>query len=113
MAQQVYDAIVIGTGITGGWAAKELTEAGLDHRIVGDPTLFDVVFTAGEVRDYRDVFAADAGRNARFNAALRAKGIFKSPGKLYPSLALTKEDIAQTIEAIEFAAYELCRQPVA
>ena len=24
-----YDAIVIGTGITGGWAAKELTEKGL------------------------------------------------------------------------------------
>jgi choline dehydrogenase-like flavoprotein len=24
-----YDAIVIGTGITGGWAAKELTQKGL------------------------------------------------------------------------------------
>ena len=24
-----YDAIVVGTGISGGWAAKELTEAGL------------------------------------------------------------------------------------
>jgi choline dehydrogenase-like flavoprotein len=30
MAQEhVYDAIVVGTGITGGWAAKELTEKGL------------------------------------------------------------------------------------
>ena len=27
---RVYDAIVVGSGITGGWAAKELTEAGLD-----------------------------------------------------------------------------------
>jgi choline dehydrogenase-like flavoprotein len=27
---QVYDAIVVGSGITGGWAAKELTEKGLD-----------------------------------------------------------------------------------
>ena len=27
--QEAYDAIVIGSGITGGWAAKELTEAGL------------------------------------------------------------------------------------
>ncbi|WP_136658018.1 aminotransferase class III-fold pyridoxal phosphate-dependent enzyme [Nitratireductor sp. XY-223] len=89
-----------------------LTKAGVDHRIVGDPTLFDVVFTARDVRDYRDVFAADAGLNARFNAALRAKGIFKSPGKLYPSLALSDEDIAQTVDAIDFAAYELCRQPV-
>jgi choline dehydrogenase-like flavoprotein len=24
-----FDAIVVGSGITGGWAAKELTEAGL------------------------------------------------------------------------------------
>jgi len=29
VANQVYDAIVIGSGITGGWAAKELTEKGL------------------------------------------------------------------------------------
>ncbi len=28
-AQQSYDAIVVGTGISGGWAAKELTEKGL------------------------------------------------------------------------------------
>ena len=28
-AQDHYDAIVIGTGITGGWAAKELTQQGL------------------------------------------------------------------------------------
>ena len=26
---QTYDAIVVGTGISGGWAAKELTENGL------------------------------------------------------------------------------------
>ena len=91
---------------------EALTKAGIDHRIVGDPTLFDVVFTARDVRDYRDAFAADAGLNARFNAALRAKGIFKSPGKLYPSLALSDEDIAQTVDAIDFAAFELCRQPV-
>ena len=29
MADNVYDAIVIGSGISGGWAAKELTEKGM------------------------------------------------------------------------------------
>jgi choline dehydrogenase-like flavoprotein len=29
VGQQTYDAIVVGSGMTGGWAAKELTEAGL------------------------------------------------------------------------------------
>ena len=27
--KNTYDAIVVGTGISGGWAAKELTEGGL------------------------------------------------------------------------------------
>ena len=29
MAQKIYDAIVVGSGATGGWAAKELAEKGL------------------------------------------------------------------------------------
>ena len=92
---------------------RSLSKAGIDHRIVGDATVFDVVFTDTDVRNYRDVFGADAERNARFNAALRKKGIFKSPGKLYPSLAITEDDIALTIDAIEYAAREISMQPVA
>ncbi|MGI9626359.1 MAG: GMC family oxidoreductase [Longimicrobiales bacterium] len=33
-SSQNYDAIVIGSGITGGWAAKELTEAGLNTLVL-------------------------------------------------------------------------------
>ncbi len=29
MADNYYDAIVVGSGISGGWAAKELTQKGL------------------------------------------------------------------------------------
>ncbi len=34
MQQRDYDAIVVGSGITGGWAAKELTENGLDTLVL-------------------------------------------------------------------------------
>jgi choline dehydrogenase-like flavoprotein len=40
MQQRSFDAIVVGSGITGGWAAKELTEAGLETLVLeaGPPT---------------------------------------------------------------------------
>jgi len=34
MATTTYDAIVVGSGITGGWAAKELTEKGLNTLVL-------------------------------------------------------------------------------
>ncbi len=87
--------------------SEHLGKAGFDHQIVGDPTLFDVLFTSVKIKDYRDVYKADAARNLRFNKLLREKGIFKSPGKLYPCLALTDTDIEQTIDAISYAAGKL------
>src|SRR5881296_3696160 len=34
MATNTYDAIIVGSGITGGWAAKELTEKGLNTLVL-------------------------------------------------------------------------------
>lgn len=81
-----------------------LREAGVAHQIVGDPTLFDIVFTDKPVRNYRDVLEANAGANAAFNKELREQGIFKSPGKTYPSLSLTEDDLAWTEKAIAAAS---------
>lgn len=86
---------------------KHLSEAGIAHQIVGDPTLFDVVFTAKPVSNYRDVLGADANMNMAFNKVLRAHQIFKSPGKVYPSLALNSVDLAITEAAISNAAKSL------
>ncbi|MAO28209.1 aminotransferase class III-fold pyridoxal phosphate-dependent enzyme [Roseovarius sp.] len=86
---------------------RALDAEGISHRIVGDETLFEPVFTATDPRDYRDVQSADAAASARFNAVLRAEGIFKSGGKTYPSLALTEEDFARTEAAITRAARAL------
>lgn len=83
--------------------SKHLSAAGHDYQIVGEPWLFDVLFTSRPVKNYRDVMQADAARNARFNTALRERGVFKSPGKVYPSLALTMDDLALVDDAIAHA----------
>jgi len=75
-----------------------LNEVGIAHQICGDPTLFDIFFTNHHVKDYRSAKHLDPQQNAIWNASLRTDGVFKSPGKLYPSLALTEADLQQTKE---------------
>jgi len=87
--------------------ATALDDRGIAHRVVGDETLFDVVFTGNPVTNYRDVLGADQAAYAAFNRTLRDNGIFKPPGKLYPSLALTDEDLDRTDAAIRVAAEAL------
>jgi len=87
--------------------ADALNSAGIDHQIVGDETLFDVLFIDQPVAHYRDVQQADAMMNKRYNDVLRSEGIFKSPGKMYPSLALTEQDFIQTENAVKAAVASL------
>ncbi|MEM6620116.1 MAG: aminotransferase class III-fold pyridoxal phosphate-dependent enzyme [Pseudomonadota bacterium] len=77
---------------------------GIAHQMCGDETLFDVLFTEGPCRDYRTARHDDTTRNEVYNSVLRTEGIFKSPGKLYPSLAITAEDLARTETAVARAA---------
>ncbi|MEM7177704.1 MAG: aminotransferase class III-fold pyridoxal phosphate-dependent enzyme [Pseudomonadota bacterium] len=80
-----------------------LGKTGIPFKIVGDPTLFEVVFTPHEVRDYRGTYAGDKTLAGVYNGALRAHGIFKSDGKTYPHLALTEADFDLAIHAIDRA----------
>ena len=84
--------------------SERFQSRGLQHQIVGEPMLFDVVFSDSPVSNYRDVLAADVEANTLYNDVLRQNGIFKAPGKMYPSLALSKEDIEKTLQAVESAA---------
>ena len=77
-----------------------LTKAGVPHQICGDETLFDIFFTKAACRDYRSAKHDDPAQNAAYNATLRKNGIFKSPGKLYPSLAVTEADLEHTKDAV-------------
>lgn len=90
-----------------GMASDALDAQGIPHRIVGDPTLFDIVFTDRDVTDYRDVLHADAARQSAFNSVLRQEGLFKAPAKTYPCLALTDDDLEQTRTAFQRAAESL------
>ena len=86
---------------------QHLEKAGIAHKIVGDPTLFDVVFTEQPVRNYRDVKHSDSGKTALFNKVLRQNGILKSPGKLYAQLAITDTELEITDKAVKLAAQAL------
>ena len=79
---------------------ENLKNANIGHRIVGDPTLFDVLFLDQDVKNYRDTKKADIKLNALFNKGLRMRGIFKSSAKIYPSLAISDEDLFNTKKAI-------------
>ncbi len=81
-----------------------LARVGAPHRIVGDPVLFDVVFTERPVRDHRDVLGGDSASLKTFNTVLRERGILKTESKFYISLAHDAEDVAHTIQAIAAAA---------
>ncbi|MFV1876386.1 aspartate aminotransferase family protein [Nioella sp.] len=81
-----------------------LSDHGIAHRLCGDPTLFDVYFTDADPVDYRSAKHRDPMLNDVWNRSLRSQGIFKSPGKLYPSLALGPEDLETTRRAFRNAA---------
>ncbi|TNF19766.1 MAG: aminotransferase class III-fold pyridoxal phosphate-dependent enzyme [Rhodobacteraceae bacterium] len=83
--------------------SEALSQAGIPHRICGDETLFDLYFTQDKCRDYRSARHDDPARNDTYNAVLREHGIFKAPGKLYPSLAVTEADFDQTRAAVAAA----------
>ena len=83
---------------------RHLSASGHAHQIVGEPPLFDVVFAEGIVRNYREFLRGDIDKATAFNALLRQNGILKSPNKIYMSLALSDDDITQTVEAVSQAS---------
>jgi glutamate-1-semialdehyde 2,1-aminomutase len=71
-------------------------------RVLGAEPMFDVVFADREMKDYRSAMG-DEVLLKRCNALLRERGILKSEGKYYLSLAHSAEDVAVTLEAFDAA----------
>ena len=79
--------------------AQLLREAGIAAQVIGEPPLFDVVFSPEPVTDYRGMLRNDMTMVRRFNALLRERGILKGEQKYYVSLAHTADDVHFTREA--------------
>ena len=90
-----------------GLARDALDPTGISYRLVGEPSLFEVVFTDRNIRNYRDALPANDARTASWNEALRTHGLFKPPGKIYSCLALNDDDLEMTKRAFEAAASQL------
>ena len=84
-----------------------LKKHGIKAQVIGEPPLFDIIFTDQPIKDYRDTLKADTAILKRFNQALRARGIMKGDSKYYVSVAHTQADIDHTIGAWEEALSEL------
>jgi glutamate-1-semialdehyde 2,1-aminomutase len=82
-----------------GALAELLRRKGVTAQVIGEPPLFDAVFSSEAVRDYRGALRGDADMLRRFNRLLRERGILKGESKYYVSLAHTPEDIRHTCDA--------------
>jgi glutamate-1-semialdehyde 2,1-aminomutase len=92
-----------------GTLSELLKRAGIPAVVMGEPPLFDVVFTSGDVRNYRDVLRGDAEMMRQLNRLLRERGILKGESKYYISLAHDAADIRLAREAWESAIKELAK----
>jgi glutamate-1-semialdehyde 2,1-aminomutase len=82
----------------------ELTQrSGLPAQVVGEPVVFDVLFTAEPVTDYRSLQKADGGLARAFTTELIKRGVVKNTQKMYMSLAHSDADVATTLQACEDA----------
>jgi glutamate-1-semialdehyde 2,1-aminomutase len=78
-------------------------------QVIGEPPLFDIIFTDQPIKDYRDTLKADKAMATKFNQLLRARGLMKGESKYYVSLAHTQADIDHTIGAWSEALKELTK----
>jgi glutamate-1-semialdehyde 2,1-aminomutase len=88
-----------------------LREVGITAHVQGDGPLAAVVFTEGEVVDYRSAFRADRRRARAFLLGLFRRGIFLNPmsTKLYLSLAHTEREIETFLDVARATLSEDCR----
>ncbi len=89
--------------------ADLVRRSGLPAQVIGETTVFDIVFTDRPLTDYRAMLTADGALLKAFNAECLERGIVKGREKIYVSLAHTGDDAARTLETFEAALGALAR----
>ncbi|MAV46548.1 MAG: aminotransferase class III-fold pyridoxal phosphate-dependent enzyme [Alphaproteobacteria bacterium TMED89] len=103
----MYDAMAAKGEVLMSTYGDALGAKGIAHQIVGEPWLFDCVFSPRAIEDYRGVLGGDGDLAKAFNASMRASGILKADAKIYTHAALTAADMDQIQSAIHTAARAL------
>ena len=89
--------------------ADLVRRSGLPAQVIGETTVFDIVFTDRPLTDYRAMLTADGALLKAFNAECLERGIVKGREKIYVSLAHTGDDATRTLETFEAALGALAR----
>ncbi|MCH2400486.1 MAG: aminotransferase class III-fold pyridoxal phosphate-dependent enzyme [Pirellulales bacterium] len=89
-----------------------LDQAGLAAQVIGEPPVFDVVFSDRKIDNYRDTLRGDKTMLRRFGELLLAQGILRGDSKFYVSLAHTQDDVKATLAALAKVVDELANTPM-
>jgi len=85
-------------------------KSGLPAQVVGEPVVFDILFTGEPVTDYRSLQKADGALARTFTTELIKRGVVKNTQKMYMCTAHTDADVARTLQACEDALKVLPRK---
>ena len=84
-----------------------LYQAEVPAQVLGEPPMFDIVFTDHEISDYRGTLDRDQAKLMRLNELMRGRGVFKNNSKYYVSTVHGDEEVEQTVSAWKSALEEL------
>jgi len=76
---------------------------GLAAQVLGEPPMFDILFTDAPVTDYRGAAQSDGAKLKLFNDQVLAGGLLKGDNKFYVSTAHTGADIAEALDICDRA----------
>jgi glutamate-1-semialdehyde 2,1-aminomutase len=84
-----------------------LYQAEAPAQVLGEPPMFDIVFTDHEISDYRGTLDRDQAKLMRLNELMRGRGVFKNNSKYYVSTVHGDAEVEQTVSAWRSALEEL------